>query len=151
MHKVIKKKSLSSLEKTLDRWFSKFIRLRDSYWDGRALIANCATCGNFVVVWTREKGYNPRAHNGHFIGRRYKATRYDEKNCNVQDVPCNHYGEGKQFEHGDYIDRKYGAGTAKDLLIKSKMVCKRTRYDYEVLIDHYKSEVKRLEKERGIR
>ena len=85
------------------------------------------------------------------MGRYFKSTRFDEKNCNLQCKKCNTFAEGKQFEHGQFIDKKYGLGTAEKLLIKSKQLCKRNRHDFAVLADYYRKKVKRLEKELGIK
>ena len=67
----------------------------------------CVTCGH-RAHWKEQ-------HAGHFVQRDRKATRYDEKNVNVQCVRCNTFRSGEQFKHGEYIDRKYGKGTAAQL------------------------------------
>jgi len=146
-------------EKTVDRWFSKFIRLRDSSlefgeFDGRGsemLAGDCCTCGKIVRIWDLENGWNPSAHCGHFIGRYFKSTRYDEQNCHLQCQKCNTFAEGKQFEHGLFIDKKYGAGTAEKILIKSKQLCKRNRNDLKWLSDHYRKKAQELAKQKGIK
>lgn len=42
---------------------------------------------------------------------------------------------------GQYIDKKYGQGTAEQLEIKSKMLCKRKQFDYEQIAKEYKSKL----------
>jgi len=49
-----------------------------------------------------------------------------------------------QFEFGLALDKKYGKGTAESLLLKSKMHCKRTRYDYEFIADMYRGKFNAL-------
>lgn len=134
-----KLKNRKTAKKSADRWFSKFIRLRDS--DSNGLI-QCITCGK-VTHWKR-------AHAGHFMSRRFESTRYDEKNVASQCVSCNTFGQGQQFKFGQWIDKTYGKGTAEKLEIKSKQLCKRKKFDYEVLSDTYKKKVKELAKDKGI-
>jgi len=110
----------------LDRVFSEYIRLRDSV-DG---YGNCCTCGKYIPV----KGN----HCGHFISRRFQATRFDEQNCALQCVSCNTYNQGRQYEFGLYIDKRWGKGTAEKLLIKSKQTVKRTQYEIDELTKYYK-------------
>ncbi len=142
-------------EKTVDKWFSKFIRLRDIEsnpdFNGDGFIGKCCTCGKLILVCALSSGWNPNTHCGHFIGRYFRSTRFDEQNCDLQCHSCNTFAEGKQFEHGLFIDKKHGPGTAEKLLIKSKQLCKRNRYDFEVLGEYYKTEAKKLAKEKGIK
>lgn len=126
-------------EETVWGWFSKFIRLRDA--DERGLV-KCATCGRFHF-WKEVDA-------GHFITRNKKSTKYDEKNVFPQCAHCNRFAGGKQYEMGLYIDKRYGPGTAESILIKSKQLCKRTRYDLQVLGNYYREEVKKLKKAKGL-
>ncbi len=136
-------------EKTVDKWFSKFIRLRDCDED---LKVKCCTCGKYYsLLFNNPLGFNPDVHAGHFISRDSKATRYDEQNADGQCIVCNTFHGGKQFEHALFIDKKYGPGTAEKILIKSKQLCKRTRYDLEVLGTYYRKEAQKLAKEKGIK
>lgn len=135
-------------EATVWKWFSKFIRLRDT--DPSTLMAKCPTCGEYKSLLTKQ-GYSPDLHAGHFISRDRKATKYDEKNVHAQCITCNTFHAGKQFEMSLFIDKKYGPGTAESLLIKSKQFCKRTKYDLKVLSDHYRGKVKELENKYGIK
>ncbi len=139
-------------EKTVDKWFSKFIRLRDILRNHDDFVFGiCCTCKQPIMIYGIDSGWNPNAHCGHFIGRYFRSTRFDEQNCHLQCHSCNTFAEGKQFEHGLFIDKNHGPGTAEKLLIKSKQLCKRNRYDFEVLVEHYKTEAKKLAKEKGIK
>jgi hypothetical protein len=53
------------------------------------------------------------------MSRRYKATRYDEKNCKPQCEYCNNYLHGQQWLFGHRLDKQYGAGTAATLFKKT--------------------------------
>jgi hypothetical protein len=110
-----------------DKYFSLYIRQRDSE-NGRA---KCCTCGKYVSEFDC----------GHFISRRFEATRFDEKNANAQCLKCNRFENGNQYEHGQFIDHKWGEGTAEQILFKSKMLCKRSQADYEFISEEYKNKV----------
>ena len=136
-------------EATVDKCFSKFIRLRDI---GKAFgIGECCTCGKLFIVYSNENGWNPNAHAGHFITRDCKATRFDEQNAHLQCAHCNTFKSGKQFEHSLFIDKLYGSGTAEKILIKSKQLCKRNRYDLEQLAEYYREQAQKLAKGKGIK
>jgi hypothetical protein len=118
----------------LDRVFSEYIRLRDSNSFGNC---NCITCGRYGS-WK----YAMDA--GHFISRNHLSTRFNEKNCAAQCLNCNRFSSGKQYEFGIAIDKKYGKGTAEQLLILSKIKCK---YDDKILqlkIDEFRAKIKEL-------
>jgi len=104
-----------------DKYFSEYIRERDKD-------KPCITCGKH----TNDKDC------GHFISRRYESVRFDEKNAHGQCQKCNRFEYGNQYEHGKQVDRLYGKGTADELLLKSKMLCKRDQNDYEEIAKHYK-------------
>jgi len=124
------KKSNKQLEAILWKWFSLFIRLRDSDFDG---FCECVTC--------HKVDYYKLMDSGHFVSRDRKSTKFDEKNNHAQCPACNRFKSGKQYEHGIAIDQKYGHGTAEELLLKSKMTCKRSSGDLINLITYYKNEV----------
>ena len=129
----IRKSKTKSLAKSkADKYFSQYIRERDSN-NG---IAQCITCGKYSSGQAMDCG--------HFISRRFQATRYDEKNAHAQCKKCNRFQNGNQFEHGKKIDEKYGKGTADSILQKSKMMCKRTKSDFEWIAKQYKDKVKDL-------
>lgn len=122
----------------LDRIFSIYIRLRDT----KNGVGNCCTCGRL----TEFNG----GHCGHFISRRHQATRFNEKNCALQCVSCNTYNQGRQYEFGLFIDRKYGAGTAEKLLVESRQVCKRGKVEIDVMTEYYKKKVKELKESKKL-
>lgn len=136
---MAKKETLSSLKKKCDAWFSKFIRLRDSDDNG---ICTCCTCGK------KEEWKHMQC--GHFVPRNHLSTRFDEKNCNVQCVGCNMFKSGMQYEHGRYIDRKYGEGTADKLMEKNKSVFKITGTEYNDMINFYREESRIIADMKGI-
>lgn len=119
----------------LDRWFSKFIRLRDADEHG---VCRCITCGTFHF-------WNKDIHAGHYVQRNRVATRWDEKNVNAQCCQCNTFNEGRQDEHGKAIDRKYGKGTAEYLMIIGMARGSKVSEEWlKIKIKEYKEKVKKL-------
>ena len=132
-------KSISKLKKELDKWFSLFIRLRESEEE----FCKCFTCGKV--------DHYKRMQNGHFQSRRFMATRYSEDgNCEVQCVACNMFRGGEQYKFALALDSKYGEGTAEELEILARTIVKFTRVDYEDSIRYYKATVEKIKKEKGI-
>lgn len=116
------KGSTSAAMRTADKWFSLYIRARDVNDNGVVL---CVTCG-------KPMHWKISAECGHFISRIKKLTRYNPQNAHPQCTRCNHklYGGGEQFRHGQYIDKRYGAGTSVGLLLISRLQCKLSRVWY---------------------
>lgn len=114
------------------RIFSLFIRLRDTK-DG---YGKCCTCGKLI--------HYKDGHAGHFISRRHLNTKYDEKNVALQCVGCNTYQQGRQYEFSIYVDKRWGKGTAEELLVKSRQLKKMTEFEVKELIKEYKQKVNDL-------
>jgi 5-methylcytosine-specific restriction endonuclease McrA len=124
----------------LDTVFSEFVRLRDSDHQG---ICKCITC-NVPKHWTDMDA-------GHFVTRDNHATRWEEENVNAQCQSCNRFKGGKQYEHGQAINRKYKDPLLADVLtIKSKSPCNWEDFELETMHKYFKSEVKRLKSEKGM-
>lgn len=75
-----------------DQWFSRYIRLKHSFENGRDVICICYTCGKPKHILSIE--------NGHFQRRGYKTVRYHINNARPQCTKCNkwHSGMPEQFE-----------------------------------------------------
>lgn len=137
LEKKKKVKTVKKLEEELWKIFSEYIRRRDAKRFSGGDTGKCITC--------QKKGHWKQFDCGHFISRKFKATKFDEKNNHLQCKACNGpYGSGKQYEHGREIDRMYGAGTADLILMKSRQNCKRGAFEYEILIEEYKQKLKKL-------
>jgi len=52
------------------------------------------------------------------------GTRFNERNATATCVRCNVWGAGEQYKHGQYLDKRWGPGTADALCIESQAVCK---------------------------
>jgi hypothetical protein len=132
-------KAISKLKKELDKWFSLYIRLRESE-EG---LVQCFTCG-------KVSHYKSGMQNGHFQSRKHLATRWDEENCQVQCVGCNMFKAGEQYKFAINLDAKYGEGKAEELELLARTIMKVSRIDYEDKISYYGTLVEKLRKEKGI-
>jgi len=77
--------------------------------------------------------------------RQRMNTRWDEKNVHTQCLKCNHFSEGEQFKMAEHIDEEYGEGTAKLLIVLSKINRKWIKFELEGMIEHYKKKIKEME------
>ena len=132
-------KSISKLKKELDKWFSLYIRLRDSNEYG---MVQCFTSGRVY--------HYKSMHAGHFMSRKRLATRWCETNVQPQSPADNIFGQGEQYRFGLHLDSKYGEGTAEEIQFKSRNTLKMSRADYEEKISYYKEIVKNLKKEKEL-
>jgi hypothetical protein len=133
------KKPISKLKKELDKWFSLYIRLKDSDDNG---MVKCYTSGR--------EYYYKQIHAGHFISRRHLATRWCEQNVKPQSAADNLFGQGEQYKFGLQLDNEYGVGTAEELQFKARKPYKITRVDYIEKISYYKELVKNLKKQKNL-
>lgn len=120
-------------KKRADKYFSLYIRQRDA--DHRGLV-KCCTSGK-ILHWKDVDA-------GHYISRRFEATRYDERNCHAQSKQENRFYNGNQLQHQKYIINRYGADVAEELFIKSRMKCFRKKEDYDYIADEFREKVKQM-------
>lgn len=129
-----------------DKWFSKFVRVRDtaSVTADGVPMARCITCGKlYDVVHEMDAG--------HFIKRDRKGTRFNEKNCHAQCKRCNNHRSGEEFAHALAIDRLYGKGTAERLYALGSARCRLTKDDLDRIADEYRNKTKALATDKGIK
>lgn len=120
------------LVRKLDIIFSTYIRLRDSN-DG---YFQCCSCGQF-------KPYE-QADAGHYINRRYMATRWREDNVHAQCRHCNRFSEGNGSGYTRFIIRKYGMERLDYLDALKNERAGFTDSDLILMIDDYKARVKKM-------
>ena len=132
-------KTISKLKKELDKWFSLYIRLRNTDNNGNN---QCCTCGT-IDNWKKLQC-------GHFVSRKHLATRFHEMNCFPQCVSCNIFKYGEQWKFGKFLDRNLGEGVSEELVILGHTIFKISRIDYEEKITYYKSLVEKLKLEKNI-
>jgi hypothetical protein len=121
--KVRPSKDLKSAKLKADKYFSLYIRQRDND-------KPCVTCSGYGVKDC-----------GHFISRRFEAVRFDEKNVQMDNAKS--VTDTLRMEINLNIvyrvDKIHGKGTAESLYLKSKMLCKRNKFDYEISHKHLKT------------
>jgi len=130
-----------NIESDLDKWFSRWIRIRNATDQGRVF---CCTCGNAYHF------DSTLLQCGHFRRRRFRSTRWDERNCSAQCFECNTYEDGAEDRHAKYIDRTWGDGTADELTIKSHQPGKFHEWELKEMRDYYRDKVKAELKKRGL-
>lgn len=117
----------------LDRVFSEYIRLRDVGANGIGL---CISCGK-AIHWRQGDA-------GHYVNRAHMATRYDEKNVNLQCRHCNRFREGEMLEYTQGLIQKYGSGILNELRLKKSSTSHIGDFEAKVLISHYKDLVNQM-------
>jgi len=127
------KETRSTLTRKVDKWFSQYIRLRDTDDNG---YGPCVTCGK-TVFWKK-------ADAGHFRTRAHLVTRWDERNVNLQCKYCNGPRAGMQYEHGCRIDQLYGDGTARKLSDLSVGLARFGMNDLRVMARTYQTRTREL-------
>lgn len=128
------------LKDKLDKVFSEFIRLRDSKRYGFEHF-RCISCGQI-------KPYS-QADCGHYINRQHMSTRFDEMNCNAQCRSCNRFDEGNMSGYRKGLVEKYGEQKVLLLELKKSDIRKYSDFEYVVLINYYKKQVKEMKDEKG--
>jgi len=121
-----KKPSRKTLVKKLDAVFSEYIRRRYAKND----IAECVTCG--------KKDHYKKLQAGHFMSRKHYATRWDERNVEVQCYACNVMRYGEQYKFSKYL----GEELADELLALSRTTVKISDYELQEMIQIYVDKVK---------
>lgn len=112
------KPNITKLKKDADKYFSYYIRLRDSWinpdgsWTG-----TCITCPRKLLVRRADGTWTRGAEHGHLIGRGNWFLRYDEENGNLQCSHCNAWLDKDEMieRYRGAVDDKYGKGTYKKL------------------------------------
>jgi hypothetical protein len=119
----LEEKTAQQLIKVADKWFSYYIRLRDSKYDATAedpgWYGQCISCNKYGLI-ARDDGDKIRFtlgwDAGHFISRGNKFLRYDEENVNLQcAMNCNRMRSGNIEKQKPALDDKYGTGTWQKL------------------------------------
>lgn len=125
---------LKAIHKTLDKWFSLYIRRRDTP-------GPCVSCG---VMLTFED-----SDCGHFISRDRISTRWNEKNAHAQCRNCNRFRSGEQYRHGLEIGKRHGPTVADELLWRSRHAMKLTDAEVKAKAAFFREQYKTLTNLKG--
>ena len=128
-------KPITPAERTLDKWFGKYIRALYSP-------GPCITCGKWLTYETAECG--------HFITRDKHAVRWEIPNAHIQCTGCNGPLKGNQYIHGLRVDEMHGKGTAELLRFKANHPVKFQEWEIRDMIDKFRKLFNALKKEKGL-
>ncbi len=106
--------------------------------------------GTFVCISCGRRLPYEQADCGHYINRKHMATRFSERNCNAQCRSCNRFDEGNIQGYRRGLVAKYGESAVLALESAKNQINKISGFEYEIMIDYYRKEVKRLKKEKGV-
>lgn len=124
-----KKKTLPQLKKIADRYFNKYIRLRD---EGKP----CISCGEIKQLEA-----------GHYYAKKgYDGLRYDEMNVNGECHYCNCFDQSHLIGYGENLVIKFGSisySVLKGMAAEYKKSCfKWYKSDVIKIIETYKKKCK---------
>jgi hypothetical protein len=122
-----------------DKWFSIFIRLRDSDDNGYSV---CITCGKIMFFRNLDVG--------HYVKREHQGVRFYEKNCHAQCKECNWLKQGNDAVYKEKIIELYGQETHDLLKSAERKNFKRTSLELNLLSDEYEKKAKELAKQKGL-
>ena len=131
----MKKPKRKTIVKKLDAVFSEYIRRKYADKNG---IVKCYTCDR-KAYW---KGEGMQA--GHFMSRKSRILRWDERNIRPQCYSCNCHFYGRQYIFSINLNKEYGYNISEELLIESKKIVKQSDEDLLNLIELYKQKIKLL-------
>lgn len=126
------------LVKKLDTAFAKFIRTRDD----KGSFFVCCSCSELKPTQQMDAG--------HWVGRRYLATRWREDNVHGQCRSCNRFNSGNGAGYTLFMINKYGKEHVEYLEGISRQTMKYTDFDGEVLLKDFKKRTIELLKTRGL-
>lgn len=105
--------------------------------DGKT--CNCYTCGALLEIGTIN------CQGGHCLPKSvYKNLYFDERAVRPQCVRCNKNHGGMSYDFMQNLRMELGEEAVDDMIRHGKDVVKRDAKHYSDLIEHYKSEVKKL-------
>ena len=121
--RTLEQKTAQQLIPEADKWYSRYIRLRDSSYNGSEWLGSCIDgCGRVLIVLDGDGKWNSSSNNGHFVSRGVYSLRYDEFNTNLQSAYCNAWRDKQDMIEGyeEGLALKYGSDIVKELKKLSK-------------------------------
>jgi rubredoxin len=115
-----------------DKAFSAYIRARDEVGGN----FRCPTCGRTMPI--------EQADAGHYISRRFMATRFDEVNVNAQCRSCNRFKEGAHFLYRQWLVEKHGEQEVELLEARAQSPSGFSAMDLSLIAIEYKKKLKAI-------
>lgn len=124
-----------------DTWFSRYVRLLFMRENG---VVQCVTHSSRHGFF-----HIKRIQCGHFQVRKHYATRWTLENCGPQCAGCNKFKQGEQVKMGEWLDLKYGPGTAERMRTKAIIGRKINEFEVRQIAEYWKGEFTKLSAEKG--
>ena len=134
---------MGSFKKVADSWYSKYIRVKNSFELGGEFFCRCISCGTLKHIKDID--------NGHFISRGHEIHRYNDDNCWPQCKKCNRFkGEEVKFDYEENLISKIGCEAVNLLKQTRHHECKRSKYDYSEMAKSFRTAFREQCKRKGI-
>lgn len=133
-----KPKTIAKLVEEAARLVQLYVRIKASDIDG---IAQCVTCG--------VRRHYKELQGGHFIGRKWLATKLMEENINPQCPCCNGPLRGNIIQYTLYMIEKHGKDFVEELQRLKHQSKKYYRNEVEEIKKDFREKIKQLEQEKS--
>ena len=115
-----KQKTVAKLREEAAVLLQKLVRMKAADENG---LASCVTCG--------KRQHYKEMDGGHFISRKWTATKLVEENIHPQCKGCNQYASGRHDDYSLYMVDTYGIEMVRELNDKKRELCKQNRIELE--------------------
>ena len=115
-----KQKTVAKLREEAAVLLQKLVRMKAADENG---LATCVTCG--------KRQHYKDMDGGHFISRKWTATKLVEENVHPQCKGCNQYASGRHDDYSLYMVDTYGIEMVRELNDKKRELCKQNRIELE--------------------
>ena len=115
-----KQKTVAKLREEAAVLLQKLVRMKAADENG---LASCVTCG--------KRQHYKEMDGGHFISRKWTATKLAEENIHPQCKGCNQYASGRHDDYSLYMVDTYGIEMVRELNDKKRELCKQNRIELE--------------------
>lgn len=115
-----KLKTVAKLREEAAVLLQKLVRMKAADENG---LAECVTCG--------KRQHYKEMDGGHFISRKWTATKLVEENVHPQCKGCNQYASGRHDDYSLYMVDTYGIEMVRELNDKKRELCKQNRIELE--------------------
>lgn len=117
----------------------KLVKLKAADYTGYCY---CVTCG-VSKHWSEMQG-------GHFISRRYTATKILEENIHPQCPACNGPRNGNLVPYTLYMQDRYGRDFVEELERRKRETKKYTREEVAELKEYYLDQITKIRQAKGL-
>lgn len=115
-----KLKTVAKLREEAAVLLQKLVRMKAADENG---LASCVTCG--------KRQHYKEMDGGHFISRKWTATKLVEENVHPQCKGCNQYASGRHDDYSLFMVDTYGIEMVRELNDKKRELCKQNRIELE--------------------